>query len=143
MKSKLVLTAIVVFLAGITAPALAGAGDMEIYTWDTPTCEHTMTTNHFVLEPGETAAITLQQGTCDAREGVLFFGYKTSQKSSRPLTDRDNVRLTVVDTATEAEFSSDSGSLFMGGESASCVLYAQNTSRNKAIKVRLRAATLW
>jgi hypothetical protein len=139
---KMLVAAIALFMVGITAPALAGVGDMQVYTWDTPTCEHTMTTNHFVLEPGETAAVQLQQGTCDAHEGVLFFGYKTGQKNSKPLTSRDNVLLTVVDN-TGLEAASASGSLFMAGEASSCTLYAQNTSRNKSIKVRLRAATLW
>lgn len=143
MKSKLVLSAIAVFIAGIAVPAMAGVGDMEVATWDSPSCEHTMTTNHFVLAPGETAELTLAQGSCDQREGTLFFGYKTNKTHSRQLTSRDNIRFTVVDGDTGEEFSSDSGSLFVAGQPSSCVLYAQNMSRNKSLKIRLRASILW
>ena len=139
MKSKLVLSTIVLFLAAITAPAMA---DMQVSTWESPTCEHTMNTNHFTLEPGETAAISLTQSSCLERKGVLFFGYNTKKRSSRLLTSRDNIRLTVVDN-TGAELTSDEGRLFMPGEADSCILYAENTSRNKTIKIRLRASVRW
>ena len=143
MKSKLVLSAIAMFLAAITAPTMAGAADMVVSTWDSPTCEHTMTTNHFTLAPGESTAITLTQSSCVEHEGVLFFGYKTQKKRSRWLTSHDNIRLTVVDADTGAELTSDEGSLFMAGQPSGCTLYAENTSRNKSITVRLRASVRW
>ena len=143
MKSKLVLSAVVLFLAAIAAPAMAGAADMKVSTWDSPSCEHTMTTNHFTLAPGESAAVTLSHGGCEKHEGTLFFGYKTQKTRSRQLTSRDNIRLTVLDADTGAEFSSDSGMLFMAGEPSSCTLYARNMSRTKSIKIRLRASVHW
>ena len=142
MKSKLVLSAIALFLAAITVP-VAGAAGMEVSTWDSPTCEHTMSTNHFTLAPGESTAITLTQSSCASHQGVLFFGYKTQKNRSRWLTSRDNIRLTVVNEDTGAELTSDGGSLFLGGEASSCTLYAENTSRNKSIKIRLRASVRW
>ncbi len=143
MKSKLVLSAIALFFAAITAPAMAGAADMEVSTWDSPSCEHTMTTNHFTLAPGESVAITLSQGSCGEREGTLFFGYKTNKKWSRQFTSRDKIRLTVVDADTGEEFSSDAGSLFLAGQPSACTLYAENIHRKKSIKIRLRASVLW
>jgi hypothetical protein len=143
MKSKLILSAIALFIVGIAAPAMAGAADMEVSTWDSPSCEHTMSTNHFTLAPGESVAITLAQGSCDAREGVLFFGYKTTKTRSRQLTSRDKIRLTVVEPDTGLEMASDSGSLFMAGEAASCTVYAENMNKKKSVNLRLRASILW
>ncbi len=143
MKSTLVLSAIALCLGAITLPALAGAADMEVSTWDSPSCEHTMMTNNFILAPGESVAVVLSQGNCEKHEGTLFFGYKTQKKRSRQLTSRDNIRLTVVDAETGAELSSDDGSLFMAGETSSCTLYAENMSRMKSINIRLRASILW
>ena len=143
MKFTLALAAIALFLAAITAPAMAGATDMEVSTWDSPSCEHTMNTNHFTLAPGESVAVTLSQGSCEKREGTLFFGYKTQKKRSRQLSSRDNIRLTVVDADTGVEFSSDDGSLFVAGETSACTLYAENMSRKQSIKIRLRASVLW
>ena len=143
MKSKLVLSAIALFLAAIAAPAMAGAADMEVSTWDSPSCEHTMTTNHFTLAPGESASVVLSHGGCEKHDGTLFFGYKTQKTRSRQLTSRDNVRLTVKDADTGATLSSDSGMLFMPGETSSCTLHAQNMSRTKSIHIRLRASIHW
>ena len=141
MKTKLVLSALALFLAAITAPAIAG---MEVSTWDTETCEQIMSTNHFMLAAGESVTITLNQGTCDDNLGTNFFGYHTKQKNSRRLTSHDKIRLTATNNDTEAVHVSDSGSLFLAagpeGGPNSCTITATNMGR-KEIKLRLASRT--
>ena len=54
-----------------------------------------------------------------------------------------DIRLIMVDDATGEEFHSDSGMLFVAGETDSCVLYAENMNRRKSITIRLRASVIW
>ena len=129
MKSRL-LVALVLGL-GITAVVVAAPQDMEVYTWDPPDCEHTMTTNHFELGPGQTVEFPLDLTACKAsHSGILFFGYHTTRNRSRQFTSQDNIRLTVVDRETGDEWSSDSGFLKVDSSSTNvCMMRAENMNR--------------
>ena len=152
---KLRLLIVFLFVFGIVANVMAAPEDMVVSTWDAPTCEQTMTTNHFELAPGEVVEITLDLTGCvDDHEGMLFFGYNTKKNSSRQLTARDKIRLTVVGTnptvglELEAEqewvYNSDSGYLYIGTSNPTYfVIYAENINQKKTLKIRLRSSAIW
>lgn len=135
---------LVLLLAGLAmaaAPASAGDTGIRVSTWDVG-CEHTMTTNHFELAPGDAVEIQLDFASCtpDKLGTLLVFGYRTSRNSSELLTQQDNVRFTVVDPATGVELTSDSGSLLSQlGAPGQRVVFAQNMNRKKNLTLRLRA----
>jgi hypothetical protein len=156
MKFKLRLLLVLLFAFGIVTHAVADPEDMAISTWD-PGCEHTMTTNHFELAPGQSVEIPLDLSACaDPYEGMLFFGYHTTKNSSRQLTARNSIRLTVVasgqETLTEQEWSSDSGYLYIAFSNATAaaisnptgyVIYAENMNKKKTLRIRLRSSAIW
>jgi hypothetical protein len=118
---------------------------MTVSTWD-PGCEHTMTTNHFELAPGQSVEIDLDMLGCaiyaDQPRGLLYFGYYTTKTSSRPLSQRHNVRLTLVDGGGH-EITSDSGSIYSEvAAPEACKLYAENMNHRKTVKIRLRSSLL-
>ena len=152
---KLRLLIVFLFVFGIVANVMAAPGDMVVSTWDAPTCEHTMNTNHFELAPGEVVEITLDLTGCvDEHEGILFFGYNSKKNSSRQLTARDKIRLTIVGTnptvgleqETEQEwvYNSDRGYLYIGTSNPTYfVIYAENINKKKTLKIRLRSSAIW
>lgn len=132
-------------LIGFASLASAAPEDMTVSTWD-PGCEHTMTTNHFELAPGESVKIDLDMLGCsiyaDSPKGLLYFGYYTTKTSSRPLTQRNNVRLTLVD-GNGHETVSDSGSIYAEvAAPEACELWAENMNHRKTVKIRLRSSLL-
>jgi hypothetical protein len=139
VKSSQVLVAL--FAAALIAPATAGDAYMTVQTWDIG-CEHTMTTNHFDLVPGQSVEIHIDLSICapDQLGGLLVYGYKTTRNSSRQLTRQDNVLFTVVDETSRSESSTPDGYLMLQlAQPTRLVIYAQNTSRTKPITVRLRS----
>ena len=139
---KLRLLIVFLFVFGIVANVMAAPEDMVVSTWDLG-CEHTMTTNHFELAPGEVVEITLDLTGCvDNYEGMLFFGYNTTKNSSRQLTARDGIRLMVV--GINQEWSSDNGYLYITDLASNTVLfYAENVNKKKTMKIRLRSSIIW
>jgi hypothetical protein len=155
MMFKLRLLFVLLFFCGVATHAMADPEDMTISTWD-PGCEHTMTTNHFELAPGQIVEIPLDLTGCsNAPEGVLIFGYNTMKNSSLQLTVRDKIRLTVVADGQlqekTQEWNSESGYLYIAGSNLRqadlsprpLVIYAQNMNRKKTLKIRLRASAIW
>jgi hypothetical protein len=138
MKGKILLA--VLLLARIASQASAASDDMLITAYD-PGCEHTMTTNHFELVPGESVEIVLDLTACSQEQigGLMFYGYRTTKAQSTPLTERDNVRLIVADSL-DNEIVSTSGSIYTEPSGPQmCKLYAQNTHPKKSITIRLRS----
>ncbi len=130
-------------LLWLAGPPSATAEGMAVFTWD-PGCNHTMTTNHFELKPGEKVRVELDLTGCDEKSlgGLLFFGYRTTKNSSRQLTRRDKVRLTMVDSFTGARSETEQGYLLSEVFNPTrCELYAENTDPRKAIIIRLRASS--
>ena len=124
----------------LSTAAIADPEDMAVSTW-VDGCEHTMTTNHFELHPGQSVELQLDFRQCsqDRLGGLLYFGYKTTRNSSKPLTARDRVALTMIDNTTQHRSDSADGSLFSQLDSPTmCTLIAKNNGR-KTIKIRLRA----
>ena len=143
MKEKILLALGLAALI-VAQPGVAADG-MTVQTWDPALdCEHTMTTNHFDLAPGDSVEIDVDLSACstDKLGGLLYFGYQTTKTWSRTLTSRDGVRLTLVNEQTGAEVVSDSGALYVELSNPTRVrLFAQNMSRTKSIKVRLRSSS--
>lgn len=126
----------------VVVPANAEPEDMAVSTWEAG-CEHTMTTNHFELGPGQSVQLELDLSGCGAERlgGILYFGYKTTRNSSKPLVPRDRMRLRLVDNSTGASIVSDDGSVFTQIDNpGGCTLYAENMGR-KTIKIRLRSSS--
>jgi hypothetical protein len=138
MKAKLQLGALL--LSVIANQVAAAPDDMTVTAYD-PGCEHTMTTNHFELAAGQSVEIDLDLTACYQEQigGLMYYGYHTSKSRSKPLVERDNVRLILVD-GDGNELVSDNGSIYTeptGPEM--CKLYAQNLHPKKSITIRLRA----
>ncbi len=142
MRTRMILVALLFVLAG--AGSQVAAQDVQPRTWDPPSCEHTMNTNHFELAPGQVAKVSINLTDCDkGHEGIMFFGYRTSKNKSRQFTSRDNIRLSILDVATGQFWSSDSGRLYVASDGpVACVLSAENMGR-KTLKVRLRSSVIW
>ena len=152
---KLRLLIVFLFVFGIVTPVMAAPEDMEVSTWDTSNCEHTMTTNHFELAPGQSVEIILDLTGCgEPHEGMLFFGYNTTKNSSRQLTARDKIRLTIVGTnplvdlerttEQEWEWNSDVGYVYVPSSNPSYfVIYAENMNQKKTLKIRLRGNAIY
>ena len=131
-----------------TSLAIASASDMTVSTWDAG-CNHTMTTNHFVLEAGETTnPIYLDFKSCpqSAVGSLLYFGYNSSFKNRSPqLSAKDKIEFNLycndLNGTTVVEDSSISGSglteLFYPIDG--CYLTATNTQNKKSIRLRLRS----
>jgi len=126
----------------------AQAEDMAVYRWD-DVCNHTMSTNHFVLAPGQSSTriyIDLSGCTADQIGSLVFFGYHTTKNRSRQLSSKDKVSLymTALDRYGNVaeDMNSASGAILAdlnGSSSPGCWLVAKNNSRNKEIKIRLRS----
>lgn len=152
---KLRLLIVFLFVFGTVTPVMAAPEDMAVSTWDAPYCEHTMTTNHFELAPGESVEIPLDLTGCnELHEGMLFFGYNTTKNSSRPLTARDKIRLTIVGTnpqlklerttEQEWEWNSDVGYVYVPSSNPTYfVIYAENMNQKKALNIRLRGNAIY
>jgi hypothetical protein len=126
----------------------ARAEDMVVYRWD-DVCNHTMTTNHFVLAAGQSSAkiyVDLSGCTDEQMGSLLFFGYHTTKNRSRQLSSKDKVNLymSALDRYGNIaqQLDSASGAILAdinGSSSSGCWLVAKNNSRNKEIKIRLRS----
>jgi hypothetical protein len=109
MKGRKLLIAMGLPLLFLMQPA--GAADMLVQTWDPDMgCEHTMTTNHFELAPGEKVELDIDLSGCTADQMgmMLYFGYHTTKTRSRPLSSKDKIRLTLVDDQTDRRRSAGS-----------------------------------
>lgn len=151
---KLRLLIVFLFVFGIVTPVMAAPEDMEVSTWDTSDCEHTMTTNHFELAPGESVEIILDLTGCgEPHEGMLFFGYNTTKNSSRQLMTRDKIRMTIFGTnplvddlerTTGEEWISDVGYVYVPGSNPTHFeIRAENMNQKKTLDIRLRASAIW
>lgn len=132
------------FALFLVTPAVSD--EVVTYLWD-PGCNHTMTTNHFMLAPGEDAKVYIDLSKCsDAQIGsLLFFGYKTTKTRSRQLSAKDKVHLSMQAVYESGNFStaenSATGSMLVDVASLQakgCHLYVTNKNR-KELKLRLRA----
>ena len=129
-------------LAAIGGARTEAAEEMEVSTWDTPECMHTMTTNHFILRRGAPMQIAIDLSGCNLDFSVLHvFGYHTQKTRSNLLTAIDGVRITVVNAVTGVMSATDSGWLTV--DRADPPIYSiQFESMKQDIKVRLRASAL-
>lgn len=135
------------FLAFASAPAVAD--DVVTFVWEDG-CNHTMTTNHFMLAPGEEATVEIDLSGCDQAgvdfDDLLVFAYRTSKNRSRQLTAKDRVELSMYGTdalgvASTSTATSKSGSLLVEIDTlqaVGCVMTIKNTGR-KEMKLRLRS----
>lgn len=129
-------------LLALTHLANAEPDDMIVSSWSAD-CEHTMTTNHFDLGPGQSVQIELDLSGCraDRLGSFLYFGYITTRKSSRPLTRRDRVNLTLTNMSTRENSDSDDGSMLTDVRSPTTLtLRAENAGR-KTVRLRLRSSS--
>jgi hypothetical protein len=138
---------ILILLPFYALQAQAAPGDMTVSVWD-PGCNHTMTTNHFVLTPGQKShKVFLDLGKCSKEQmgNMLVFGYITTKNRSRHFTAKDKITLEMgcMDGVGDLEhyIGSASGSMLneMGGPSTGCWVMAINNNRNKSFKIRLRS----
>ena len=132
------------FLAFASAPAVAD--DIVTYVWEDG-CNHTMTTNHFMLAPGSEAKVEIDRSKCtDAQIGsLLFFGYNTTKTHSRQLSAKDKVQLSMSAVYDSGSFSppetSVTGAMLVDVASfraKGCHLKVKNNNR-KELKLRLRS----
>jgi hypothetical protein len=128
----------------IATPAVSE--DVVTYVWD-PGCNHTMTTNHFMLAPGQDVKVYIDLSECSDEQigSMLFFGYNTTKTRSRQLSAKDKVYLSMTGVYETGNFSatehSASGSLLVDMASMrakGCHLMVSNMNR-KELKIRLRA----
>jgi hypothetical protein len=109
---------------------------MDVYTWGYEGCEHTMSTNHFTLEPGDEVSLDVDLSLCEPEDlgGFLFFGYYATKTKSRQLKPKHKIFLSI-----EGEESSVDGHVFITlDEGRVLTLTAKNTGR-KAARLRLRS----
>lgn len=127
--------------------AHAAPEDMTVTVWD-PGCNHTLTTNHFVLPAGQsTMEIYVDLSACTDEQlgSLLFFGYHTTKNRSRQLSSKDKVSLQMLaldQYGNIAEnLSSRTGSILteLAPRARGIRLIARNDDRNKEIKIRLRS----
>ena len=113
---------------------------MSYTTWD-PGCEHTMTTNHFDLAPGQSVEIPLDLSLCYPEQlgSLLFWGYSTAKTHSRPLSQRNNIRLTVTDEGAGETMGSNDGSVLVEAGNTTYTLRAENMNHNQTLTIRLRS----
>ena len=125
-----------------------------VYRWDS-VCNHTTSTEYFVLPAYSRAKIEVDFSGCDESQlgSLLFFGNYATKTSSRQLSSKHKVRLHLTGlysskNVAEPTISSDSGSILAdvaqitAGDALNSprfVLVAENMNRKKDIKIRLRA----
>lgn len=128
----------------IATPAVSD--DVVTYVWD-PGCNHTMTTNHFMLAPGQDANVYVDLSECSDEQigSLLFFGYNTTKTRSRQLSAKDRVHLSMTPVFESGNFStpenSATGAMLVDVASLrakGCHLKVTNKNR-KELKLRLRA----
>ena len=133
-------------LSGVFFAAPAVADDMVTYTWD-PGCNHTMTTNHFMLAPGQEVEIYVDLSQCTDEQigSLLLFGLHTTRNRSRQLTSKSKIRLMMSAVYASGNLGpqehSDTGSLLVDVASVQaqgCNLRAKNMGR-KEMKLRIRS----
>ena len=131
------------FLAFTATPAVAE--DVVTYVWDGG-CNHTMTTNHFMLAPGQEVQVEIDLSKCSDEQlgSLLFFGYVTTKTRSRQLTKKNRVELSMSPVLLSGNLGekqrSDSGSMLVDVatvKASGCRMWAKNNSR-KEMKIRLR-----
>ena len=141
MKIRYLFALPILFLA---TPALSD--DMVSFVWD-PGCNHTMTTNHFMLAPGMGANVYVDLSECTDEQigSLLFFGYKTTKTRSRQLSAKDKVQLSMSAVYESGNLStakiSSTGSMLVDVASLranGCHLTVKNNGR-KELKLRLRS----
>ena len=127
----------------VSAPAVSQ--DVITYLWD-PGCNHTMTTNHFMLAPGQEVEVEVDLSKCSEAQigSLLFFGYVTTKTRSRQLRAKDRVQLSMSPVFLSGNLGvaehSNSGSLLVDVADVvakGCRMKAKNNSR-KVMKIRLR-----
>lgn len=80
---------------------IEAAIDMTVVRRFVAGCDAIVTTNHFTLAPGESSdPITLDLSTCDDMLWLSFFGYLTTQNSSRTFKDGSNMLVTATNEET-------------------------------------------
>jgi hypothetical protein len=140
-----------VLLLGLGTPERASAVDAFVTNYGYPGCEHSISTNHFYIAPGEVFEFWVDLSQCTPSDlgGVLFFGYKTTKNQSRQLEIRDGIALKILDPATREEIDYE---LYGGYNGAGrlehvymqmagpgkLLLSAENTLRRETLKIRLR-----
>jgi hypothetical protein len=131
----------VLFLA---TPAVSD--DVVTFVWD-PGCNHTMTTNHFMLAKGMDANVYIDLSECTDQQigSLLFFGYNTTKTRSRQLSAKDKIQLSMSAVYESGNFStpktSSTGSMLVDVadlRAKGCHLTVKNNGR-KELKIRLRA----
>jgi hypothetical protein len=141
---------LLVLVPFLLVQANAAPEHMTVSVWD-PGCNHTMTTNHFVLAPGESTMeiyVDLSDCTDEQVGSMLIFGYVTTKNSSRQLSSKNNVSFHATTLnkygSVSERMHSDSGGLLakLDRQSRGVSLFARNNSRNKEIKIRLRSQLL-
>jgi glutaredoxin len=136
---------------GLSSEAIASPDDATVTTFGTPGCDHSMTTNHFALAPGEVFEHVIDLSECVPAHlgGFLYFGYKTTRNSSRPLEIRDGIALRIIDVDTGQEIDYEALFGYNGAGKMEqvfiqvdrprfLILEAENTNRRKSLTVRLR-----
>jgi len=95
------------------------AVDMTVERHGHPGCDMIVTTNHFTLAAGESSnPITIDLSTCEGIEGPMewlsFFGYLTTNTSSRTFNATSNMLMTGVNEDTGSTASSSGGRVMIG-----------------------------
>ncbi len=150
MKINLPLLAALITL-GWSGSLAAAPEDATLLTYGFPGCDYTAQTNHFDLGPGQSVQLVLDLSQCseDYLGGLLYFGYRSTKNSSRPLTRKDGVLLEIMEFGTlqaidpsDYEGTSDMGFVYIELDHSSLfVLSAVNTNRRKTVRLRLRASS--
>jgi hypothetical protein len=115
---------------------------MDVYYWNYPGCQYSMTTNHFELPPGASVSISLDLSQCVGEDVglLLFFGYNTTKTRSRQFSSRNRMFLSITDSSGEELASSDDGSVIIEQKPGmTLTLHAQNLNRSKVLKIRLQS----
>jgi hypothetical protein len=151
MKTMSTLFALLAIFC-FSMPATVGAApeDAVLFSYNnSPGCQHTTSTNHFELGRGESVQLVLNLASCDEEYfgGLLYFGYKTTKNSSRPITEKDGVVLKILDAWTGEEVSYDefggsggSNYVFLEYYEAGLLLLSAENTSNKRVKIRLRSS---
>ena len=144
MKARILLSLILLCsLCGFAAAQGEDDSGMEVYVWNYPGCQHTMSTNFFELAPGAEVSLTLDLSACEEVDfgGLLFYGLSATKKNSKALTARSRVSLWIVEESTGNELgSSNDGSVLVDINKQTVVtLHAINMNRSKTLLIRLRS----
>ena len=149
MKTALPLLPALLML-GSSPSVVAGPEDAELLTFGMPGCDHTAQTNHFELGPGQSVHLVLDLSQCPEEYlgGLLYFGYKSTKNSSRPLSKNDGVLLEIMEMSTlqplkpaDYDGTGDMGFVYIQLDYGTLfILSAENTGR-KTLRLRLRSSS--